>query len=58
MTRYRQTPAAARARIADDGTLVLRFAEPQRAVTPGQLVALFATDGEEVLGAATIRDVR
>ncbi len=32
------------------------FCKPQRAVTPGQLVALFALDGNEVLAAATIRE--
>jgi len=55
MIRYRATPVPARARIDDSGNLQLRFLEPQRAVTPGQLVALFALDGDEVLGAATIR---
>jgi tRNA-specific 2-thiouridylase len=58
MTRYRQTPEPARATLAADGTLHVAFDTLQRAVTPGQLVALFDTDGEEVLGAATIRDVR
>ncbi|MGD0050841.1 MAG: tRNA 2-thiouridine(34) synthase MnmA [Vulcanimicrobiaceae bacterium] len=55
MTRYRAVPAAARAALAEDGTLRLTFAEPQHAVSPGQLVALLALDGHEVLGAATIR---
>lgn len=53
MIRYRAAPVRARARIEGD-SLELRFSEPQRAVTPGQLVAMLATDGEEVLGAATI----
>jgi tRNA U34 2-thiouridine synthase MnmA/TrmU len=39
-----------------DGTLRLTFETPQRAVTPGQLVALYALDGEEVIGSATIRE--
>jgi len=57
MIRYRATPVSARARIdTAERILRLRFVEPQRAVTPGQLVALFALDGEEVLGAATIRE--
>lgn len=56
MIRYRATPVPARARVDADGLLHLRFLEAQRAVTPGQLVALFAPDGEEVLGAATIRE--
>ncbi|HEY1654338.1 MAG TPA: tRNA 2-thiouridine(34) synthase MnmA [Candidatus Tumulicola sp.] len=53
--RYRAAPALARARTRGDGTLELLFDDPQRAVTPGQLVALFDSDGDEVLGAATIR---
>jgi tRNA-specific 2-thiouridylase len=57
MTRYRQSPVPAWARVQDDGALAVRFAAAHRAVTPGQLVALLALDGEEVLGAATIREV-
>jgi tRNA-specific 2-thiouridylase len=57
MTRYRQTPAPALATI-DGGELRLRFAALHRSVTPGQLVALLDPDGEEVLGAATIREAR
>jgi tRNA-specific 2-thiouridylase len=57
MTRYRQTPVPARATLAGDGTLHVRFEELHRSIAPGQLVALFDTAGEEVLGAATIRDV-
>lgn len=53
MPRYRARMAAARASL-EGGRLRLRFEEPQRAVTPGQLVALYAEDGEEVIGAATI----
>jgi tRNA-specific 2-thiouridylase len=55
MTRYRARPAPAEAAVEPDGTLRLRFAAPQRAVSPGQLVALLDLDGVEVLGAATIR---
>jgi tRNA-specific 2-thiouridylase len=58
MTRYRSQPFGAQATLAHDGTLELVFEQPQRAVTPGQLVALFAPDGDEVLGAATIRQAR
>ncbi len=54
MTRYRAVPAPAWATVRDDGSLRLRFASPQRAVTPGQLVALLDPATEEVLGAATI----
>lgn len=52
--RYRAPLVDARASLAENGTLELRFAEPQRAVTPGQLVALYDPQGDEVLGAATI----
>jgi tRNA-specific 2-thiouridylase len=58
MTRYRSQPSAADAKIESDGTLALRFERPQHAVTPGQLVALFAPESDEVLGAATIRETR
>lgn len=53
MVRYRATPVPARAKLAGDH-LYLRFEAPLRAVTPGQLVALFDPAGDEVLGAATI----
>lgn len=54
MIRYRATPARAVAEPSANETLSLRFDEPQRAITPGQLVALFDLDAQEVLGAATI----
>jgi tRNA-specific 2-thiouridylase len=57
MVRYRATPVAALATLRAE-TLELQFEEPLRAVSPGQLVALFDRDGEEVLGAATIRQAR
>ncbi|HUA08647.1 MAG TPA: tRNA 2-thiouridine(34) synthase MnmA [Candidatus Acidoferrales bacterium] len=55
MVRYRAAPARALASVRDDGSLHLRFQAPLRAVTPGQLVAIFDEHGE-VLGAGTIRD--
>ncbi len=55
MVRYRSAPAAATARLLDDGTLELDFERPLRAITPGQLVALFDEQASEVWGAATIR---
>ncbi len=55
MIRYRSAPAHALATIRDDGTLHVRFAAPQRAVAPGQLVALLDPETDEVLGAATIK---
>ena len=54
MTRYRAAPARAFATLVGD-KLHVRFCEPQRAVSPGQLVALLGLDGEEVLAGATIR---
>ena len=54
MIRYRAAPVEAFATVRDDGALRLRFSQPQRAVTPGQLVALLDPTSEEVLGAATI----
>ena len=54
MVRYRATPVPARATLQGDD-LTLNFLQPQRAVTPGQLVALLDSAGEEVLGAATIQ---
>ncbi len=56
MTRYRAKLAPATRSWRHDETLRLTFDEPHRAVTPGQLVALFDTDGVEVIGAATIRE--
>jgi tRNA-specific 2-thiouridylase len=53
MVRYRATPVPALATIEGD-TLRLEFERPLRAVSPGQLVALFDRGGDEVLAAATI----
>jgi tRNA-uridine 2-sulfurtransferase len=55
MIRYRGAAARAVATVSDDGVLILRFDEPQRAIAPGQLVALLDPESDEVLGAATIR---
>ena len=57
MIRYRAAPAPALATICGDGTLSLRFERPQRAISPGQLVALLDPATDEVLGAATIATV-
>jgi tRNA-specific 2-thiouridylase len=56
MTRYRAPLNFARADIEADGVLRLDFEQPERAIAPGQLVALYDADGAEVLGAATIRE--
>ena len=57
MVRYRSRPARATAGVLPNGTLALRFDEPQRAVAPGQLVALLDLEGNEVFGGATITEV-
>ena len=55
MTRYRAPLNTALATVDEAArTLELRFDAPERAVAPGQLVALYATGSSEVLGAATI----
>lgn len=53
MIRYHAAPARAVATIRDE-RLHLRFDAPQRAIAPGQLVALLDPATDEVLGAATI----
>ena len=57
MLRYRAEPARAVATL--EGSLLhLKFERPQRAVSPGQLAALFDEGNDEVLGAATVREAR
>lgn len=51
-TRYRQADEACEVEVADDGTLRVAFARPQRAVTPGQSVVFYRDD--ECLGGAVI----
>ena len=51
-TRYRQADQSCRLDHCDEQTLVVRFDQPQRAVTPGQALVLY--DGERCLGGATI----
>lgn len=51
-TRYRQQDVACSATVLGDGTLSVRFDQPQRAVTPGQSLVLY--QGEECLGGAVI----
>ncbi|MES2859788.1 MAG: tRNA 2-thiouridine(34) synthase MnmA [Pseudomonadota bacterium] len=52
-TRYRQPDEACTVEVAGDGCLRVRFARPQRAVTPGQSLVLY--DGETCLGGAVIQ---
>ena len=51
-TRYRQPDEDCEVTVLDDGTLLVRFDRPQRAVTPGQSLVLY--DGAVCLGGAVI----
>ncbi|MDE7398011.1 MAG: tRNA 2-thiouridine(34) synthase MnmA [Oscillospiraceae bacterium] len=51
-TRYHALEAAATAVANPNGTVTIRFVEPQRAISPGQAVVLY--DGEIVVGGGTI----
>jgi tRNA-uridine 2-sulfurtransferase len=51
-TRYRQHEEACEVEVCAEGTLVVTFQRPQRAVTPGQSLVLY--DGEVCLGGAVI----
>ncbi|HEY6824780.1 MAG TPA: aminomethyltransferase beta-barrel domain-containing protein, partial [Steroidobacteraceae bacterium] len=53
--RYRQSDQAARLEPRPDGTMHIAFAEPQRAVTPGQYAVAY--DGERCLGGAVIESL-
>ncbi len=53
--RYRHTPQKATVFPETDGTVRIRFAEPQRAITPGQSVVMYR--GDLVLGSGIIRRV-
>jgi tRNA-uridine 2-sulfurtransferase len=50
--RYRQADQACHATVDAQGAIQVRFAEPQRAVTPGQFAVLY--DGERCLGGGVI----
>ncbi|MCZ6617483.1 MAG: tRNA 2-thiouridine(34) synthase MnmA, partial [Gammaproteobacteria bacterium] len=50
--RYRQADQACRINRRADGLLLARFAQPQRAVTPGQYVCFY--DGDICLGGGVI----
>ncbi|MBD5130244.1 MAG: tRNA 2-thiouridine(34) synthase MnmA [Ruminococcaceae bacterium] len=51
-TRYHAKEAPAVAQINSDGTVTIRFSEPQRAISAGQAVVLY--DGDAVVGGGTI----
>lgn len=53
--RYRHTPQPATAYPEENGAARVEFDEPQRAITPGQLVVLY--DGDMVIGGGTITEV-
>ena len=50
--RYRQADQDCRTRIGADGSISVHFAQPQRAVTPGQFAVLY--DGDRCLGGGVI----
>ncbi|MDQ3205589.1 MAG: tRNA 2-thiouridine(34) synthase MnmA [Pseudomonadota bacterium] len=51
-TRYRQIDEPCEVSVGDNGCVSVRFARPQRAVTPGQSLVLY--DGDVCLGGAVI----
>lgn len=51
-TRYHAEEVPATAFFRDDGTVNVRFDEPQRAISPGQAAVLY--DGDAVIGGGTI----
>ena len=53
--RYRQEDSPVTVTMREDGTAYITFAEPVRAITPGQAVVLY--DGEVCLGGGTIDEV-
>lgn len=53
--RYRQPDQEVQVEKLEDGSYRVRFAEPQKAITPGQAVVFY--DGEECLGGGTIDQV-
>lgn len=50
--RYRSPPVPATLELLEDGRVRVRFAQPQRAVTPGQIAVFY--EGERVLGGGVI----
>jgi tRNA-uridine 2-sulfurtransferase len=50
--RYKDAGAPAFCKTNGDGSMTIRFAEPRRAVTPGQSVVIY--DGNDVIGGGII----
>jgi len=53
--RYRCPATPVERTVLDDGTTELTFAEPQRALTPGQICAFY--EGETLLGGGVFREI-
>lgn len=53
--RYRQTDSPVEVEMQADGSALVKFSEPQRAITPGQALVLY--DGDVCLGGGTIDKV-
>ena len=51
--RYRQQDQSCQVSLAADGSLLVRFEQPQRAITPGQYIAFYRDN--ELLGGANIQ---
>ena len=53
--RYRQADGPVEATLREDGKLLLRSLEPQRAVTPGQSAVLYL--GEKCIGGGVVEEI-
>ncbi len=53
--RYRSEAVAVEAEPVENGGVILKFAKPQRALTPGQICAFY--DGERLLGGGVFEEI-
>ena len=53
--RYRQADGPVEATLREDGKLLLRALEPQRAVTPGQSAVLY--QGDRCIGGGVVEEI-
>lgn len=53
--RYRSEAVAVEAEVVENGGVMLTFAKPQRALTPGQICAFY--DGERLLGGGVFEEI-